>query len=246
MRIISKFSDYYDSAMGMGVDMSRVFVRNKSYLYEERLFRGKDNKDSEWRRFAPKINNYNPRVKTRSGLENVYISPFSVVFCGKAYAGLLLEYSRDGYRDVSECMYDIDSVRKVYKKHGIKLLAKPKRSYFDWNKKPNNEKDLIDYFSIDESHQDFLISKKISIGVYTTNGNGGEFVENPRLKDFGFQKVFDPYQAFQELDMFVSGVLPDIDNAMANISDCDMAKAKGFDCYSFKNRPTKHKRKSCK
>lgn len=248
MRIISKFSDYYDSAQGMGIDKTRVFVRKKEEIWKEEARRryGHDLQDaqsSNWEKFKPHISGYLPTFKQRS----MYITPFSIVFCGKVYYGIELYtvYTLKG--EVREYMYTLDQVRTIYRKHGAKLRKKPKYQYrWQNHNKLDNVDDINRYLRVDSTHEQFLIDKKIAIGAYEFQPTFDTFTVNPCLKDFGFQKVFSPYQAFQELDMFVSGVLPDTDNAMANISDEDLLKGKGFDCYSFKKEPTKHKRKACK
>jgi hypothetical protein len=66
---------------------------------------------------------------------------------------------------------------------------------------------------------------------------------NPVLNDFEFIKVIDPVTAYQEISMWIGGVLPKSDNAMINITDEDRIKQHGFDKRSFRKDPTKHKGK---
>jgi hypothetical protein len=63
---------------------------------------------------------------------------------------------------------------------------------------------------------------------------------NPLLKDYQFYKVFDPFFAFQELHMFIGGVLGEAHPPMAQVSDEVMKVKKGFGHkYAFKKEPKK-------
>ena len=66
-----------------------------------------------------------------------------------------------------------------------------------------------------------------------------EVAINPMLKPFGFQSIVDPFTAFQELSMYVSGVLGSTGVDMIQVSDEDMKYKKGFHDMSFKNRGKK-------
>ena len=52
---------------------------------------------------------------------------------------------------------------------------------------------------------------------------------NPRLKRFEFYKVFDSYGAFQEIHMFLSGVLGNTEKKTVGVSDIHRLEAHGFD-----------------
>jgi hypothetical protein len=58
--------------------------------------------------------------------------------------------------------------------------------------------------------------------------------------------LFDAFTAYQELDMFVSGVMAPENKPMVAIDDKHKAYQHGFDCYSFRNGPTKKTAKACK
>jgi len=57
--------------------------------------------------------------------------------------------------------------------------------------------------------------------------------------DLRFQKVVDSFTAFQEISMFISGVLGQTENPMITTSDRDLAISKGFTQLSFRKKPTK-------
>ena len=68
----------------------------------------------------------------------------------------------------------------------------------------------------------------------------GKAYTNPVLKDFQFFRAVSTYQAFQEISMYISGVIGVGEKNTVTISDKDMRDAKGFDDWSFKN-PTRVK-----
>lgn len=72
-------------------------------------------------------------------------------------------------------------------------------------------------------------------------GKSKELIINPRLKNWGFQSVKDPVSAFQEIYMYISGVLGVPERPTVKISDKEMAKKKGHD-GEFSFRKPKGKR----
>jgi len=64
----------------------------------------------------------------------------------------------------------------------------------------------------------------------------GTITFNPCLKDYDFMRVFDPYQAFQEISMFM-GNLAEPRKPIPAIDDKTMAEIKGFDKWSFRKPP---------
>ena len=67
-------------------------------------------------------------------------------------------------------------------------------------------------------------------------------VVNGILKDFDFVKLFDPYQAFQELQMYLSNIAVPL-KPIPEIDDVTMAEAKGFNKWSFRKERSSKKRK---
>src|SRR5690606_15980866 len=61
---------------------------------------------------------------------------------------------------------------------------------------------------------------------------------NCDLSSLGFQKVLDPPQAYQELNMWFNN-LSSVPEVIPEISDTDMVTIKGFDKWSFRKPPRK-------
>ena len=74
----------------------------------------------------------------------------------------------------------------------------------------------------------------------------GLLILNPKLADFEFYRHFGPYQAHQEIAMFVGGVLNQTENRMIELSNDVRIAKHGYDEYSFraqKGEGPKRKRK---
>jgi len=69
--------------------------------------------------------------------------------------------------------------------------------------------------------------------------NNRKFFINPVLKDYEFYKIFDSYQAFQEIQMFISGVLGSKEKDIIMIEDKYKIASHGFDKWSFRKEPEK-------
>lgn len=61
---------------------------------------------------------------------------------------------------------------------------------------------------------------------------------NPSLAAFHMQSVIDPYQAWQDISMFIGGVMPGRQSPMVQLTDESRIVKAGFDTkYSFRRRP---------
>jgi hypothetical protein len=118
-------------------------------------------------------------------------------------------------------------------------------SYFAWH-----DKELAACFSEYLTSPQLLklfVEKNTPVFIYGDyldgkyrNGKQKELIINPRLKDWGFQSIKDPVTAFQDIFMYISGVLGIPDPAMIKISDKELAKKKGHDGkFSFRKPPGK-------
>lgn len=63
-------------------------------------------------------------------------------------------------------------------------------------------------------------------------------IKNMNLSRLRLHRIMDPYVLFQEIQSFISGVLPGAVSPMVKISDQAMVAKKGFDpVYGFRKRP---------
>jgi len=233
MYIISKFKDYYDGVVGtMGIDKTLVYERetDDAKMVEEFLHT------------KPFGNNYgrknddNPFLKIGYGMvdhkgendKNYYESSFFVVgFCGKLYLGWKFHYKvKSGFYEetVTDIIYGYDNAKKYL------------RNY--WKGKVQDDVNYVLKFDpID-------IFRKINAPVFIFEdrmGNQGELIINPCLKDWEFYKVVDTFTAFQEISMFIGGVLGTGENEIIEVEDKYKIQQHGFDKWSFRRESEKNK-----
>ena len=181
----------------------------------------------------------------------IIFSAFSVLFCGKTYQGIRTDVGPSNSIPLFEenkrtnFFYDVDSLFSFLESYPeVDLDYVPKSRYYKKSDSPRKQFNL--YFSRngnDSSRKDFLIEHKLSIAIY--HGYSDDPLEiNGKLSDVQFYKVFDAYTAFQELDMWVSGILASPPNFMVELSDESKIGKAGFDPeYGFRTRPNKQQKK---
>jgi len=257
MKIISKYSDYYDSAMGSGYDPTLIFKRegafDKSIVSTVDFGNSYITRDGESLYFEKKLNpeyfgyGYMPRNKNARNLHNnrrilknifeqyskrnvnVITSEVDVIgFCGRFFVMYSISYFMD-YR--SEVFRVIDKKNSLFKK-----LDKKEQDRIV----VGEVKDLIRGNAND-------IFLHLNCPIFhlrpINHSNKIRIIRNPVLQDLGFAAIFDPYTAYQELSMYMGSVFAPSEPDMVDISDKDMSKAKGFDDWSFRKYPTKRKKK---
>lgn len=231
VRIISSFKDYYDSAMGYGIDHDLIWLRESKEVKEDIGPRRKYQWSNYW--FS---NNFH------------YIN-VNIGFCGKLYGCTKVSKKDDGKvlaEAICHSVEDIDNfIESNFKKKQIKYYYDRKGSWrnnLDMGlngRRANFEKffkDVAEYS--DDKVEKFLIKNNTPVVVGNTL--------NASLKKWEFYRVVDPYTAFQEIQMFF-GKLRSPEKPIPPISDADMLEAKGFDPkYSFRKEPNKKKKKKKK
>lgn len=255
MKIVSNFQDYYDSGMAWGQDSSVVYKRLK--IKEEGFNPFPKYDPKPWYRefifpdfssitvgFCGKVYGC---IKILHKAEQIPFAPYKP--CVETYC------------------YSVDDVDRYVEKHFTDkeksdYYAKGKRDKYGWvtfkdstyvsrsgraTFKNNIRRYFVEeYFekssSIKNNYQDIFIDKKspIFISYFNVENNNPDryTIFNDELKSVQFMKVFDPVMAFQELFMFMGGMASP-EKEIPEISDTDMRDAKGFDNWSFKNKPSK-------
>ena len=154
----------------------------------------------------------------------------TIVFCSKVYHGVEVH---------GRYFWSADKLRAFVAEHkGWKVdVSGP----WQWStKKPIQ---LEEYFAVEDAPQnlqDYMITNRYAIllqeeGLYRNDET--EVTMNPHgLKRFDFVKVLDPYTAYQELSMWVGGVLAGESPKMVKItSDKVLLEGHGFDnVFSFR------------
>ncbi len=240
MLILTKRKDYYDGVVGtLGVDKTLVYDRQEVELQEKDFPDDFKRKRYSWNK-SNDTQFYNIArhdIKKEFQKKYQHYSYFLIGFCGKLYIGWKL-YSEvrknSGITDlVTEFTYDFEY---------IKTIIKP-REYW------GNIVDDVNYITNYDSLYLFR-NLKTPIFVYDTDykrtllgkywRNGQEkFIVNPNLGDYEFYKVFDSFQAFQEISMFIGGVLGRGEKEIVVVDDKYKIAQHGFDKWSFRKESTK-------
>lgn len=237
MKIFSKFKDYYDKSLIFGTDPLITYIRNEENITK----RLKDQPDI-----------YKKLVKIDNKIVNFYVNEYIskeihviskgiVLFCGKIYFYIFISYpdtdttndvyTRYGYNTCTEHMYSLDSFKKIISKYAkkdinnnaikeIEILFSKQGIASEIVHNLHFELDSPIIFIDHQSPHSFTRQTK----VYT----------NPKLRDVEFYKIVNPFIAFQELSMFIGGIMGGKSPIMIQVSDEDRILKHGFDKYSFR------------
>lgn len=239
MYIISKKSekDYYDGVAGTaGIDKTIVYDRHIMEVEKKdvpKIFKSRSyiySKDIE----SP-ISKLG-LLTTKKEYYNLYphITTFIVGFCGKLYPGWKM-YSEGkklpygGKELITTITYDDKEVGKY-------ITPRFWNGQFDDNVEYTRKYDPIDIFR--------LFNTPLFVYDYDYNrtelepwAQDAKFLINPLLKEYEFYKVFDAVQAFQEISMFIGGVLGNKEKEIINVADKYKITQHGFDKWSFRKEP---------
>jgi len=243
MYIISKKKDYYDGVAGTtGID--------KTIVYERDIIEVEDNDMPIFFQKKTFFNNFrgredNPFYKLgNSHIDNLYwkIYPyhsyFIIGFCGKLYVGFKL-YSIDkntnDYNNViTTITYDQEFMIQLFDKKTYRVHFQDNLNHvlqydaMDWFRKMNTPCFIFDQNYSGMSHIDLKFNR---------SNHDSKFIINPLLKEYEFYKLFDTFQAFQEIQMFIGGVLGNREKEIVNVADKYKIEQHGFDKWSFRKMP---------
>jgi hypothetical protein len=232
MLIASKFHDYYDSIRAYGVDRSVVYIRSESRtVLDETL--------------TPYQENF---FITRNRERFVYeVQKHIIGFCGNLYP--VVEFRRvitDG-PNKSKFFYDIESLREFM--DSLRIRIQRGYSYWGDNYQIKDEASLEKFFSATKFQTLKQEFRRHNTPVFIVGRLDKDkphddiLVCNPILRHLQFQKVKDPFTAFQDIFSYISGVLGVGERPMVKVSDKTKAAKAGHDGkYSFR-RPPKEKKK---
>jgi hypothetical protein len=253
VRIISKYNDYYDSVQKYGQDLSTIYLRQEEFL-DTRKFS----------HFDELFNVHRPSFGILGTQVFSYI-PFLVLINDKVFVGFRLTLKVYLGLDVVEYCYDeascIDFLKRNSKEHLKEYTEKKKgyRAYYYRN--GFNESFVPKFFEtkvpdtqricIEHSTPVILIGRKKcyeGLGPNPFDTSNLRFdtrkdivvVKNPCLKSIEFYKAMDTNSTFQEIESFLSGVLPGGTPKMVTISEKNNILKHGFD-YKLSFRKAKQK-----
>lgn len=257
MRIISKFHDYYDIGLSYGIDPNLVYERKTKEMfmdfrfYRNRKWAERDHKIVKYeilKQCFPnidhkKIINYS-RPSTKFETMNIITIGF-ICFCGVIYPYLIVNTNLFKKENITNKLcfniQDIDEIVNYCESKPINNLYYKKSKY-----RPNERQECIDFFNCQTASYEYLCETHVHFDcpIFLAKETGHEFqlLFNPKLDDYEFYRILDPYTAFQNISMFMSGVMGIKEKDTVEISDKDLKHMKGFDEKSFRKESEVHKK----
>jgi hypothetical protein len=210
MKLHSDFRDYYDTAIGYGIDEKVHYNRHQKKVV----------------------------IDLRSELTRPFHRDSGLLgFCGIIYPFIELhKYSRDlderGRLKIVETRFAFNEAE--YIQIQTDLHGYDQRFYsYPYSNDPRLKQYFQDWAC--NTDKNFLEHKVPcwSAKFYSTGPNG---TVNPRLKDYGFEKIKDPVAAFQELSMYLANILVE-QKVVDSVDDRHRIEGHGFDIkQSFRHR----------
>jgi hypothetical protein len=249
MRIIGKYKDFYDSCLGYGRDENLTYVRDQRIFTPDSAigdrvwgFKCDERKNFTMSYPAPWDDHHWPATEIKAKKFEYKVRPGLIGFCGMIYPYIAVaEKNYPGYaeRYRENFFYDHAVFTEFMKQ--LKILPK---GYFDkpearkyWAYNRFCDAGVKNFFERVEEIDIFFDLGDPSFAI-TVHDYKTVVQTNPILKDFQFGRVFDAFGCFQELSMFLGGVLGEAHPPTVEISDEEMAKKKGFGHkYAFKKEP---------
>lgn len=246
MLIISKYRDYYDSAVGVsGVDKQIVYERKPSVFKSD--YYNKLHIRESWYDYLSNIINKGYNESRELGV---------LGFCGKLYVVLIDSKYQPIEKGgtVTNILYGPEIVPYLYKTDKKNKYS----SRYYRPSKSNKEKleDIInEYHGKSDSSSfikhnvpiffDHVIGDKFLMEDNELTGKDGGLLVNPSLEKYGFYKIKDSFSAFQDIQNYISGVLGVNTKPIVVIDDKYKIQQHGFDPkWSFRNPdPPKRKQK---
>lgn len=244
MLIISKYKDYYDIVQGQGVDKTLIYKRD-----EKEIFVNYDKSfdvvgkgfvlPQEYYEFVAYFDTLPHRFYIwKSKME---AEPFIVGFCGQIYLGYKMSLPT-GEKEICYNVYSIIEFMKTHKLYEqLDEFSSPeKKSKYGRTKskyrpfKFDEVKNAFDEVKDNKFLHSLFVEYKAPIFYFERMYRGAKFHINAQLKDLDFHIKVSHYQAFQEISMYLGGVLGVGSPEMIDISDKEMIKKKGFDKFSFR------------
>jgi hypothetical protein len=243
MKIISKYKDYYDGAHGW-VSKQPIYIRKRQEYYFNEL----DNKTKNILKPILQLRNNMPRIDYFRMIHNV------VVFCGKAYPhystcqsdqdrqtfyttrdierycnNLIKKKYDTNITDARETLNQLNGLERYCTYRNIFIRDKLTHKSWEGFKKNNNLNISVE------------IHKQIKSPIFLIYSNVNNFYDvkliiNPMLKNYNFMTQMSPFEAYQELEMYLGNQMVQQMDHNIKRSDELIRDSKGFDKWSFRKK----------
>lgn len=188
MRLHTDFHDYYDNAVGYGID-----------------------ENVHYNRFSKEVE---IRIKSRFDFPN-YRNAGLLGFCGTIYPFIEVKRLDRKYNYDCDFAYEAEDYEIVERYCAFSLKEyKDKESEWeqysdDFGYYDHREQIKLKQFFIEWKYQsdEIFLEHKVPIWTLKLDRNESKGIINPRLKDYGFDRIKDSFTAFQEISMYLSNIL---------------------------------------
>lgn len=254
MRILTGH-DYYDKGLAHGADPDIVFVREKD--------RRETPEEFGITALRPTFDIYYKTGSIRRhylwgpgrSFNDTLVSPTAVyvVVAGKLYQGIEINMPY-GHVPESFFIWDAPTFRTEMAKRGFMLEPAERskwafgRAKFRMASAKLNAERIDAYFkpyTLDKKTYDRMIERRVTTAVARLSlpdyeqKNRVWHVNSDGLKTVQFYRALSAYQCWQEISMWVGGVLPRSPNPMVEVSNDIKIAKHGFDDMSFRKYPEK-------
>jgi hypothetical protein len=203
--------DFYDAVQAHGADPSVVMMRKNEELSH---------------REVPFSGHHTLRMKDGNWDKTGNLKHLTVVFGSKVYHGVEVY---PNYTAPLQYFWDVQKLRDwLVTQKGVSVTVG--RVLFQ-----KTQVELDEYFRVEDAPdtlREYMIANRYAIilKVETYHGDPKVWMNPHDLKKFGFAKALDPYTAYQELSMWVGGVLCGQSPAVVHITDDKVIlEGHGFD-----------------
>lgn len=205
MKLHTDFHDYYDNAVGYGID--------------EKV---------HYNRFTKEVA---VKIKSQFDFPN-FLETCLLGFCGEVFPIIRLERLDKEY----DCEYASDdyNVIETFYAFSFEDYQKKELEWEDFSVSFNNgnmwHSTKIEQFFIDWRFQsdEIFLEHKTPVWFIGLERNSTKGLINPKLKDYGFERIKDSFTAFQEISMYLSNILVE-QKEVAKIEDKYRIEQHGFD-----------------
>lgn len=227
MKIYSKFHDYYDSVLkySQTEDDGVVYAREQEEIV---------------------LNINQAEIKLVGKMKYFQDENISFIgFCGKIYPVYKYGFEQESKDEIFIIGFDDELLKTKLEE----LKKKTQRRFYNpcgsmsldfllglltdwWREYTFTNPFRLEDFFIKYETPVFLFEEW---GVNEKKNRQWKLTKNPCLKDFNFQRIVDPYTAFQEISMFFNSTLTNVKTPKMPVgNDVVLAESKGFDKWSFR------------
>lgn len=223
MRIVSSFHDYYDRALAHGHDERLVFVRESQRL---------SSMSPAFRNFSSAVDKLPGTAQRRAGDTSVSLEPFWVTVGEKAYPGVALNMQQKGAPAVTRMAYSAQDLTQYLEGLGLRADDKAAGTFDRIGR-------IVDFPGRQPLAMppELTVQKRAALMLLRSTS----VVLNPSLRSLEFYRRMSAQEVFQELEMYLGGVLAPENRPMVAIEDKYRIAQHGFDKHSFRRPPQKRR-----